>query len=139
MADISNKKSMFKDVLWVVAALAVVAITIGASQFFLEKIIRNEINATKVSINVIDMEKIIQQEMLNISLRVQKREIKPEDIPVETKLFTDALMGKINNYSKEGVIVLDSKAIVSVPSSVVDITKDVSTSLKEDGYLTPSP
>lgn len=90
---------------------------------------------TKQGIAVIDMEALTREQVLAMGEAARAGTIEPEKMASLTQNFATVLMGKLNEYSEQGIVVVKSSAVISIPETVPDLTQTVREELLKEGVM----
>ena len=89
----------------------------------------------KQGVAVIDMEGLTREQVLAMGEAARAGEIEADRMPNLTQKFGNALMDKLNAYSDQGVVVIKSSAVVSLPANVPDLTESIRNELQKEGAM----
>ena len=89
----------------------------------------------KQGVAVIDMEGLTREQVLAMGEAARAGEIEADRMPNLTQKFGNALMDKLNAYSDQGVVVIKSSAVVSLPENVPDLTESIRNELQKEGAM----
>lgn len=120
-----------------VADLAVTAVIAAIAAFavlrFAPQLLDDKPQAQRFAI--VDMQKLSNEHILGLTERVRAGDIEVGDMTKKTTEFAQALMDRMQALSQEGVIVLKSDAVASVPANVQDLTQTLREQLQAAGQM----
>ena len=94
-----------------------------------------EMSQQRIELVAIDTQGLLEEQLAGTTALVRLGKLKPDDISSRTKAFMDALALKAAEYAGQGVVVLDSKAIVAAPAHVQDVTEQIRQELLQGGEM----
>lgn len=84
---------------------------------------------------VVNMEQLTREQVLAMGDMVRSGSMDPGEMRTKAEEFSKALMEKMHAYSREGIVVLNSNAVVSIPEKFVDVTETVEQELQRAGVM----
>ncbi len=128
----SSIGALFADLLLYAVVSAVVSVLMIK---FAPQILGDDQKANTTNIVVVDVEAIAREHVVALGEKVRDGSIPVDQMAVKTKEFSKAMIDQFHGYARQGMIVLNTNAVASIPDDIQDLTETIQAQLKKDGYI----
>ena len=86
----------------------------------------------------VNFDLLVSEQISALGERVRLGELEPEDMPKQSKRFSQALLDALREYTDKGYVVLRTDSVLSAPQDVEDITNTLRDRLINEGAMQKS-
>jgi hypothetical protein len=131
-----SSRSGLASLLGEFAVTAIISAVVSVVVFTqLPRLTGSQSNSVSRQMVAVNFDALVRQEIMGLADKVRAGEIKPEQMPAMSKKFTLAMQDKLNEYAKNGKIVVKSESIVTAPDDLEDVTEKIKSELLQDGLM----